>query len=274
MILSYHPCFIGDENRLCAGRRPDQTDLDIIRKAAAVILPQGCTRALYQMARENSPRVFPNYDARFAYPDKTGQIRLFEAAGFPHPFSLVFENSIACRSAIRRGKLPGGLVFPIVFKYAWGGEGQTVNLIQNMHDLERQLVSAAVFEKSGQSGFLLQTFIPTGGRVLRVVRIGDISVSYWRVADHPDRFPVNLAAGSIVDHDTDPDKQKAAVEMVDQIHRRAGINLAGFDFIFPVNTPEALPLLLEINYFFGRSGLGGSEAYYDLLIDQIRKWIQ
>ena len=33
------------------------------------------------------------------------------------------------------------------------------------------------------------------------------------------------------------------------------------------------PLFLEINYFFGRSGLGGSEKYYEILTEQIQKWI-
>jgi len=32
-------------------------------------------------------------------------------------------------------------------------------------------------------------------------------------------------------------------------------------------------LFLEINYFFGRKGLGGSEAYYKLLQQEIDRWI-
>lgn len=274
MILSYHPCFIADENRLCAGRRPDRSDLAAIRAAKAVILPQGCMQPLYQMARQNCPRVFPNYDVRFKYPDKTGQIRLFKRTGISHPFSVVFENMAAYESLANPDQLPDGLVFPLVFKYAWGGEGKTVYLIQNRNDLKKQLNNAAIFEKSGQNGFLLQTFIPTAGRVLRVVRIGEISISYWRIAQDPDRFPINLATGGIIDHHTDPDLQRDAVTITEQIHRRTGINLAGFDFIFPANEKSTRPLLLEINYFFGRKGLGGSDAYYDLLIEQIRKWIQ
>jgi ribosomal protein S6--L-glutamate ligase len=32
-------------------------------------------------------------------------------------------------------------------------------------------------------------------------------------------------------------------------------------------------MLLEINYFFGRRGLGGSEAYYLILLEEIQSWI-
>ena len=85
MILSYHPCYEADRNRLCAGREPDEKDLSAIRDADAVVLPQGCREALYHMARQNSPHVFPDYDARFQYPGKTGQAKLFQALDVPHP---------------------------------------------------------------------------------------------------------------------------------------------------------------------------------------------
>ncbi|MBW1899334.1 MAG: hypothetical protein JRI61_09775, partial [Deltaproteobacteria bacterium] len=51
------------------------------------------------------------------------------------------------------------------------------------------------------------------------------------------------------------------------------INLAGFDFLFPANEEEPLPFFLEVNYFFGRRGLGGSEAYYQVLNREILRWI-
>ena len=55
MILSFHPCYVADTNRLCAGRDPDEEDLSAIRAADAVVLPQGCRGPLYQMARKNCP---------------------------------------------------------------------------------------------------------------------------------------------------------------------------------------------------------------------------
>ena len=86
MILSFHPCFIGDRNLVCAGRSPGCEDLTAVKSADAVILPQGCSQALYAMVRENCAHVFPNYDVRFAYPGKIGQINLFQKihAAYPH----------------------------------------------------------------------------------------------------------------------------------------------------------------------------------------------
>ena len=77
MILSFHPCFNGDKNIICAGRAPTEDDLNLIRSADAVILPQGCNESLYKLAKKNCKSVFPNYDARFKYPGKIGQIELF-----------------------------------------------------------------------------------------------------------------------------------------------------------------------------------------------------
>ena len=61
MILSYHPVIEGDVNRLCAGREPDAEDLDWMRRAEAIILPQGCRESMYRMAVKHCRHVFPNY---------------------------------------------------------------------------------------------------------------------------------------------------------------------------------------------------------------------
>ena len=187
MILSYHPCFTADENRICAGRSPDRTDLAAIRKAKAVILPQGCLPPLYTMARQNCPRVFPNYDIRFEYPGKTGQIRLFQQLNIPHPASAAYTDTAMYRTQVGQTDLPAGFDFPVVFKFDWGGEGDTVYLVLHRDDLEKQFQMAIKYEKSGQKGFILQTFIPTAGRVLRVVRIETSFRTYWRGAQNPDQ---------------------------------------------------------------------------------------
>ena len=83
MILSFHPLFEADQNRLCAGRDPGKEELEAIRRADAVILPQGCRESLYFMARKACPHIFPNYDARFAYPEKIGQVQLFQENRVP-----------------------------------------------------------------------------------------------------------------------------------------------------------------------------------------------
>jgi len=68
----------------------------------------------------------------------------------------------------------------------------------------------------------------------------------------------------------------AAVSATKTIIAQTGINLAGFDFLFASNAlahNTIEPLLLEVNYFFGRRGLGGSEQYYPLLVNAIEQWI-
>jgi ribosomal protein S6--L-glutamate ligase len=48
------------------------------------------------------------------------------------------------------------------------------------------------------------------------------------------------------------------------------------DILFPRGKPvqETKPLLLEINYYFARQGLGGNDAYYQLLEQAIERWLQ
>jgi hypothetical protein len=70
MILSFHPIYEADVNILCAGRQPDDNDLAAIRKADAVILPQGCGEALYRMARSASPECFSRLRCSFSIPWK------------------------------------------------------------------------------------------------------------------------------------------------------------------------------------------------------------
>lgn len=67
MILSFHPCFEADVNRICAGRGPHEGDVAAMQAAAAVILPQGCRQDLWQAAVRSCPHVFPDYHARFQY---------------------------------------------------------------------------------------------------------------------------------------------------------------------------------------------------------------
>ena len=75
---------------------------------------------------------------------------------------------------------------------------------------------------------------------------------------------------------SDPLLQKAAKTAVLSFCEKTNINLAGFDFLFSEKSLKKRPiepLFLEINYFFGRKGLGGSEAYYKILQQEIDNWI-
>ena len=125
--------------------------------------------------------------------------------------------------------------------------------------------------RSRRAPFLIQKFIPCQARVLRVVKIGGQTLSYWKVGKKGQDFVANLSGGGKVDKTADPLLQKRGRDAADRFCRLTRINLAGFDLLFGPDHND--PYFLEINYFFGRKGLGGSEAFYALLTREIRKWM-
>lgn len=268
MILSFHPIIEADENIICAGRQPDEHDLSAIRRAQAVILPQGCSEALYRMARSHCPHVFPNLDIRFAYPGKIGQIRLFRKLELQHPRTELYEDLLDLE------RRPSPIPLPVVVKLNYGGQGDTVFQADTPAAVEKVQEKIEACERTGQKGFLIQQFIPSRDRCLRVAVIHRRLVAYWRIA--PGRFGTSVAQGAHIDHEADPHLQEAAAQVVHNVCGRTGLQLAGFDFIF---NPEALdagriePLALEINYFFGRTGLGGSQNYYRILEQEVDTWL-
>ena len=274
MILSYHPCFLGDRNLLCAGREPDAGDLAAIRSADAVILPQGCSGSLYAMAKAGCPNVFPNFDVRFAFPGKTGQARLFGQTRVPHPRTEAYPNLAALHTCYGLCPQQTSLGFPLVFKLNHGGEGEHVYRLDGPAALAGALDIARRYEHSGQAGFVFQEYVPCGNRSLRVVVIGQTTRSYWRVQPTPGTWTANLAKGAHLDPHADPHLQQAAVEAVRRFCGLTAINLAGFDLIFSAASDSPTPLFLEINFFFGRKGLGGSESFYALLNSEILNWIK
>jgi len=274
MILSYHPCFEADNNRLCAGRSPGTDDISAVLAADAVVLPQGCYESLYTMARSHCKHVFPNYDTRFKYKGKIGQIQLFQKIKTAYPKTETYLNTNAFFG--HYGGYPEKPIFdfPFVFKFDWGGDGDHVYLIQSAEYFSRVLKTAGKYEYSGQEGFIIQEYIPSDNRSLRVVVVGDTILSYWRIQPEADYFLSNVTKGALIDHDADPDLQRTAVESVKHFCRLTGINLAGFDILFSSDAKVKRPLFLEINYFFGRQGIGGSDKFYDILIKEIMKWIE
>ena len=271
MIVSFHPIITADRNLLCAGRLPNEQDLAAIRSADAVILPQGCYEALYRMARNNCRLVFPNLDVRFDYPGKAGQIRLFREHGIAHPPTRLFESLAGYRAK------PPVLDFPVVLKLDWGGQGETVFYAAGPSELEALMQKVAACERTGQCGFMVQRFIPSANRSLRVVVIGTRLISYWRIQDEAHGFGASVAAGARIDHHGDPERQAAARDVVRSFCGQTGLQLAGFDFIFEQYRQDEAPggpLMLEINYFFGRTGLGGSDAYYRIVEQEVDKWLR
>jgi len=273
MILSYHPIFKADKNLICAGREPSADDSAAIEEADAVILSQGCYESLYKMARNHCRNVFPNFDAKFEYPGKTGQARLFRKTKAAYPRTEIFSTVkpfFNQTGALIQKPL---FAFPFVFKFDWGGEGKTVSLIKTHREFLEIMRRARRFEQSGQKGFLFQEYILSQNRTLRVVVIGRDYHSYWRVQKDPEQFQSGLTAGGIVDRKSDPDLQEAGISAAKAFCEKTGINLAGFDYLFSSEAGENKPLLLEINYFFARQGLGGSEKYYQMLVSAIENWL-
>jgi ribosomal protein S6--L-glutamate ligase len=273
MIVSFHPLIKADKNIICAGREPNAKDLAAIKAARAVILSQGCSRSLYEMARANCQNVFPNYDARFKYPYKIGQIRLFRQINISHPPTEIYPDVASFQRRPQKSPSEPALDYPFVFKLNWGGEGDTVYLVKSTEDFGNILRQTSEFEKSGQTGFMLQEFISSGNKTLRVVVIGQRLISYWRILQNPGAFHTNLSKGAIIDSEAEPELQRKAAALIKDVCRKTGINLAGFDVIFSSADEDPCPMLLEINYFFGRRGIGGSEAYYSILQEQVRTWL-
>ncbi|MFH2046917.1 MAG: ATP-grasp domain-containing protein [Pseudomonadota bacterium] len=275
MILSFHPCFVADKNIICAGRKPGFDELEQIKLADAVILSQGCSEILYRMAKENCKNVFPNYDAKFDYPEKTGQIHLFQKTGAAHPESKIF-TSLSHLCDANQNLLNEQILFsyPFVLKLGWGGEGETVYLVKNQSDFKYFIKKIEDHEKSGQQGFILQKFIESGNKSLRTVLIGKKMISYWRIQNNQDSFCAGLSQGATIDFDMEPALVELAEKKTKEFCDKTGINLAGFDFIFATSDPVNEPLFLEINYFFGRTGLGGSEKYYKILNKEIKNWLK
>jgi ribosomal protein S6--L-glutamate ligase len=271
MILSFHPIFSADHFILCSDREPEEKDFTWMRQAEAILLPQHRQEKLYRASRGLCAHVFPNYDVRYAYPGKIGDIRLFHELGLPHPRADLFEVAADCPSDFWED-----LEYPKVVKSNHGGEGQLVFLVDSPEQGRSVAGMLANMESSGMHGFLVQEYIITDQRTLRVVVMGNRLLSYWRRQPDVTDFRHNLAAGGEIDAQSDPGLQESGKKLVRRLCELTGINLAGVDLLFPVHQGQVLdqPLLLEINYYFARRGLGGSDRYYLLLKQAIEQWLR
>jgi hypothetical protein len=156
---------------------------------------------------------------------------------------------------------------------AWGGEGNNVFFVQSVPELDTCLDLAGKWEGQGKKGFVIQEYIPSAGRSLRVVVIGSRFISYWRTHQDQNSFYSNISRGAEIDKDNDPDLQEAAVRELKKFCERTKINLAGFDFLFDSRQKKPKPLFLEINYFFRCHGLGGTDRYFELLVEAVNEWL-
>jgi len=273
MILSFHPCFDTEIQIILGDRRLDSTIRKSIQKATAIILPQACTQDLYQLCATSDALLFPNYEARIKYPGKIGQSLLFGDFGLPHPETFSWATVGEFKETHYKSEtLPHDL--PFLIKENMTHEAAGVFLIENRIALKEALDNLVLRERSDLKGFVTQEYVSCDGNVLRAVVIGKRVITYWKRPSKPGQEITTISRGAIIDHDWQPDLQEKGKVQALLLSDKTGINLAAIDFVLPLAEKDPDPLILEINYYFGRRGLGGSEHYYSLLYEAIQDWLE
>ena len=273
MILSLHPCIVADIQIILGDRTLNSEDLDLIREADAIILPQSCSFDLYKVCKDSSALTFPNYGIRFQYPGKVGQSLLFKELALPYPETIQWPSVKRFKTSYPRlGDIPHGL--PFLIKADRGHEGAGVYVITDQRDLEWSLKRLRRLEKEGISGFISQELIPSNGNVLRAVILGERTITYWKRTESHDKIIATISQGAKIEEGWRTDLQEKGKIQAQKLSRATDINLAAIDFVFPFDCPDPQPLFLEINYYFGRRGLGGSLNFYRLLFEAVQEWLK
>ena len=153
-------------------------------------------------------------------------------------------------------------------------EAEGVFVVSGLKSLKGALGFLALKEGAKNNGFITQDFVTSEGNVLRSVILGEQIVTYWKRPVEPGQVITTISKGALIDHDWKPDLQEKGRVKAQVLARRTGINLAAVDFVFDLSKDNPEPLFLEINYFFGRRGLGGMDAYYRLLFKAIQGWLK
>ena len=236
---------------------PEVTHL--IRAARGVVMPRGMTRKRYRKIAAMAQNRFPNLDAKYDYSGKTKQIILFQRLKIRHPRTILYPNPQVLLAAEKR-MLP--LHYPFVLKGDKGGGGSTVFPVRCRKDLIRGLQGLPAEEP-----LLIQRWVDHGGMDLRVVVVGAKMVSYFRVGDG--NFYNNVCRGGRMRAEIFPELQRRGMAAVASLCHLASINFAGFDLMFPDAGP---PVFIEINFNFGRKGLGGTPGFRRLFKEAVNLW--
>jgi ribosomal protein S6--L-glutamate ligase len=273
MILSFHPCFTADEEILLADRPLDSRALHLIQESQAIIVPQSCPGWLYAACRNSDAHIFPSYEMRFKYPGKMGQSLLFRQFQFSVPQTCRWETVRAFQEAFPELEiLPHEL--PFLIKTDQDHEAEGVFVVEERTTLSELLNELARQERSGRKGFVSQVLIEAEGNALRAVIIGQQIITYWKRPETPGQLITTIGRGARIDHHWRPDLQEKGRSAAKTLARKTGINLAAVDFVFSLSEAHPEPLFLEINYYFGRRGLGGSETFYKKLHTAIIEWVR
>jgi ribosomal protein S6--L-glutamate ligase len=273
MILSFHPRVKGDVNlRLTLKGLFSAREIQLISSCRATIVTQSIKTHQYSACQKYCSNIFPDYTHRFGFEGKYGNIKLFRKFGVPHPDTVLYQSVEEFRLRHLEGQ-EALMPFPFVLKGDRGGGGWAVFLIRNQRDLviHLDILNDAALHPTRR--FIAQKYVAHGGRDLRVVVIGRISRAYWRCQNKPGEFRNNVGRGAVIDYEIDPGLRAKGIRCVEDFCANSGINLAAFDVLFDRSQKSPEPLLSEINFLFGRKGIGGSVPFYEVLNAAVNDWI-
>jgi len=259
-FVSLNPYIPLDHNLSLFAPLDDPEVRGLLRAACGVILPGYVSPWRYAAVTRLARRWFPRLEGARSLTGKARQILAFRRLGVRHPDTWIFRNREHAWSALRTWGSPWG--YPAVLKGDSGGGGSAVFPVRDPAELRARLDRLPAHEP-----VLLQRLIDHGGRDLRVVVYGPMAVSYFRVGGGG--FYNNISKGAAIDHEVAPEEQQKGVRACLDLSRRLGIDLAAFDLMFPDDGP---PVFVEINFNFGRKGLGGAPGHREYLRRAVELW--
>lgn len=266
MVMRRTPYFVSlhqhirlDENLPSIGAWDEHAEA-LIRGATGVLMPKYFTPSRYRRIRELARAHFPSYDVRYAYRGKASQIELFRRHGYPHPETRIFGSPGEAEASLAATGMPRPL--PFVLKGDLGGGGSAVFPVES-----RQAYLEGLDRLPPNQPVLVQEWVEAGGKDLRVVFMADQECSYFRVGG--ESFYNNVSKGARIEPELEPARQRSGRRLARRLAEEIGIDLAAFDVIFPVSGP---PQLLEINFLFGKKGLGGLRGYNRMFEKAVQGW--
>lgn len=267
MLLSFHPIIKADINLSVAGKSfLSKKAIEAIKKADAIILPQIAPLFLYEMVIEREKPHFPDQSLRFRWKHKADQLRSFDEWEIPYPKTLIFESFESFLEA--NPDEISSLGYPFFLKSALEHEGEGIFLVKDEEDLTRIRTDLPAWLLSGP--ILAQRCVSTHGYVLRVVSLYKLHLAYWKKDDSE---IVSISRGARIIRHYRKDLIQKGIEEVTRLKGKARLDLAAVDIVFDMDSSSS-PYLLEINFFFGRKGLGGRKGFYKLLLKAVQSWIE
>ncbi len=259
-FVSFRPEIPLDVNLPAFTLAEDPAVRALLSGAAGVLLPNYVAPWRYGSLVACCRRWFPRLGAQFDYCGKTRQAVLFSQLRVRHPETRIFQSPEHLRAFVGEQELPWA--FPFVLKGDTGGGGSSVFPVRELGDLLRGLTRLP-----SDKPLLIQRWVDHGGMDLRVVVYGARAISYFRIGDG--QFYNNVCRGGRIDYEIHPDLQAKGVSAVQELCRRAAIDVAGFDLMFP---DSGDPVFIEINFHFGRKGLGGTKGHRKHIEEAVQEW--